>query len=426
MIVYVINKHDRPLMPTNPIKARRLLKEGKAKIYKYEPFTIQLIYGSYGYVQPTTLGVDTGAKNVGLAVVTDAGKVLYTAEVELRKDIKENLITKKRLRRFRRSRKTRYRKVRFLNRRRESGWLPPSIRSRILSHFKQVNNICNILPIKDIRVEVAQFDVQVIMNPNISGKEYQEGPLKGYDSIREYIKLRDKLTCHYQKFRPDIICSSRLEVDHVMPKSNGGTDRPNNLVCSCSEHNRLKGNQSYKEFTGKSKPKIESFKEIPFMHVIKSHLIPLLRELKPTTITYGYITRRMRKEFGLEKSHINDAITITDIQSIEYSGNSYLIKQVRKKKRSLYQMTPYSSKKGNPKSERRKKNTKEITVKDKKWCLWDKVKVGDIIGFISGFQCKTFNIKSMAGELYKAIKPMQIILICRNNNWVTQLRKELG
>jgi N6-L-threonylcarbamoyladenine synthase len=313
---------------------------------------------------------------------------------------------------------TRYREVRYSNRRREPGWLPPSIRSRILSTFKQVNNVCDILPVKDIRVEIGQFDVQAIMNPGISSKEYQEGPLKDFDSIQEYIKLRDKLTCHYQKYRPDIPCSSKLETDHVIPRSKGGTDRPDNLVCSCSEHNRLKGNMSYKEFTGKSKPRIKDFKEVPFMHVIKSHLVPLLRELKPVTITYGYITRWRRNESGLEKSHINDAISITDIEPVEYIGNSYQIKQVRKKKRSLHQMTPYSSKEGNPLSERKKQNTKEIVVKGTRWCLWDKVKINDVVGYISGFSHPGFNIKSITGELYKAISPKQVTFIQKNNNWI--------
>ena len=424
MLVYVVNKEGKPLMPCSPTKASKLLKSGKAKIHKYEPFTIQLLFGSSGYKQPITLGVDSGSKNVGIVAVTEEGKVLYTAEVELRRNIKELLDTRRMLRQNRRQRKTRYRKSRFLNRKREDGWLPPSIRSRIFSHVKLVIDVTKILPIKDIVVEVGLFDVQALMNPNIEGKEYQEGLLKGYDSVKEYVKVRDKYVCHYKDLRTDILCSKKLEVDHIIPKSKSGADRPTNLVCSCSEHNRIKGNMSYKEFTGKSRPIMESFKETAFMNVVKSHLVPLLRKLKPVTITYGYLTRLVRISFGLEKSHMNDSLAITNIKPKEYIGNSYRIKQVRKKKRSLHQMTPYYSKKGNPLSERWKKNTKEIIVRGKKWCLRDKVKVENRIGFISGFSSPQLDVSDIKGNIVRvfgrtsdSISTKYAQLICRNNNW---------
>jgi len=424
MVVYVINKDGRSLMPTNPRKARLLLKEDKAKIVKYEPFTIQLLFGSYGYTQLITLGIDSGSKNIGLAAVTDKGKVLYTADIELRQNIKELLDIRRMLRESRRQRKTRYRKHRFLNRKRCKGWLPPSIRSRIQSHVKLVTDVTKILPVTDICVEVSQFDTQALMNPNIQGKEYQNGLLKGYDSIQEFVKIRDKYMCHYKSLRSDISCSKKLEVDHLVPKSKGGTDRSINLVCSCSEHNRIKGNMSYKEFTGISLPKVKDFKETVFMNVVKSHLIPLLVKLRPISITYGYLTRWKRMSFGLEKSHINDAIAIANMFSTWIVGNRYKIKQVRKKKRSLHQMTPYSSKKGNPNSMRLKKNTKEIIIRKLKWCLRDKVKVGNQIGFISGFGSFELYILDVNGNIVRVpgkksdeVSAKNVQLICRNNNW---------
>jgi len=424
MLVYIINKDSKPLMPTSPRKARLLLKEGKAKIHKYEPFTIQLIYGSYGYRQSVTLGLDSGSKNVGLAAVTEQGKVLYLAEVELRQDIKENLATRSMMRRDRRKRKTRYRKPRFLNRKKAKGWLPPSIRSRIESHVKLVTDVTKILPVKNIVVEVGLFDVQALMNPNIEGKEYQNGILKGYDSVKEYIKVRDKYLCHYKDLRSDILCSKKLEIDHMIPTSKGGTDRPTNLVCSCAAHNRIKSNMSYEEFTSKRLPKIESFKETVFMNVVKSHLVSLLAKLRPVSITYGYLTTLKRKEFGLEKNHTDDAIAITNIRPKEYIGNSYQIKQVRKKKRSLHQMTPFSSKKGNPNSIRLKKNTKVVIVRKLKWCLRDKVRVGNQVGFISGFALPNFDVVDINGNIIRLlgrksdeVSAKNTQLICRNNNW---------
>lgn len=136
MIVYVINKHGRPLMPTKPSKARKLLKNKKAKIVSYKPFTIKLIYGSRGYTQNVDLGIDLGAKHVGVAIVNE-DKILDKGEIELRQDISKNITTKRQYRRSRRNRKTRYRKAQFLNRisTKKEGWLPPSIKSRIDNTF---------------------------------------------------------------------------------------------------------------------------------------------------------------------------------------------------------------------------------------------------------------------------------------------------
>ncbi len=94
MLVYVLNKHGRPLMPCKPSKARKLLKQGKAKIVKYEPFTIQLLYGSSGYKQKCVLGIDAGSKNIGLVVTIEDGRVIYKAQATLRQDIRENIETR--------------------------------------------------------------------------------------------------------------------------------------------------------------------------------------------------------------------------------------------------------------------------------------------------------------------------------------------
>ena len=126
MLVFVLNKHGEALMPCKPRKARLLLKEKKAKIASYKPFTIQLLYGSSGYKQEVKIGIDLGAKHVGIAMVSDK-KVLIKGEIELRQDVKKLLDTRRTYRRSRRNRKTRYREPRFQNRTRPEGWLPPSI-----------------------------------------------------------------------------------------------------------------------------------------------------------------------------------------------------------------------------------------------------------------------------------------------------------
>ena len=106
MLVYIINQHGKPLMPTTNAKARKLLKQNKAKIITYTPFTIQLLYGSSGYKQEIVLGIDAGSKYIGLSAVTKK-KELFSGEVKLRTDISELISTKKQYRNSRRKRKTR-------------------------------------------------------------------------------------------------------------------------------------------------------------------------------------------------------------------------------------------------------------------------------------------------------------------------------
>lgn len=174
-MVYVVANDGQPLMPTERHgKVCRMLKSGMAKVVKKCPFTIQLQYESERNVQPVSLGVDAGSKHIGISATTKT-KVLYESDVELRDDIVKLLATRRQLRRSRRSRKTRYRPVRFDNRKRKEGWLAPSIRQKIGSHLTVVANACKILPINQIIVETASFDIQKIKDPEIQGIEYQQG-----------------------------------------------------------------------------------------------------------------------------------------------------------------------------------------------------------------------------------------------------------
>ena len=135
MVVYVVNRQGKPLMPCHPAKARILLKKGQAKVVQRTPFTIQLLYGSSGYRQPITLGVDSGYSHIGLSAITTK-KEVYSAEIELRTDIVKLLSKRREYRRARRYRKTRYRKPRFLNRKRSEDWLAPSIQHRLDSRIR--------------------------------------------------------------------------------------------------------------------------------------------------------------------------------------------------------------------------------------------------------------------------------------------------
>lgn len=216
-------------MPCKEAKARKLLRSNRAKIVKYEPFTIQLLFDCEDQTQPITLGVDAGSKHIGLSATTETQE-LYSAEIELRNDITKLLATRRELRRTRRSR-LRYRPARFNNRAhsKHKGWLAPSVEHKIHTHLRVVKDIHKILPITKIIVETASFDIQKIKNPDISGIEYQQGEQLGFWNVREYVLFRDGHTCQCCKGKSK---DKILNVHHIESRKTGG-DAPNNLITLC-------------------------------------------------------------------------------------------------------------------------------------------------------------------------------------------------
>jgi len=321
MFVYVLNKEGKPLMPTNPAKARILLKLGKAKVVRGLPFTIKLTYDSPNYVQTATGGMDTGSTVVGSAVISN-GKVLYQAEVTLRQDISGKMEQRAMYRRNRRGRKTRYRECRFKNRAnsRREGRLAPSLRSKLDSHLREKKFIKSILPVSHWKVELASFDIHKITNPDVSGKEYQEGNLKDYYNIKAYVLARDNYTCQHCKGKSK---DRKLHCHHIIWKSRKGTDTPNNLICLCETcHDALHRGEF--ELTGK-KSKTKHATEVG---IVKSQLKKCGWDF---TETFGYETKYKREQcLGYAKTHANDAIAICceDNQKVEPDNIVYLKRHV--------------------------------------------------------------------------------------------------
>ena len=195
MKVFVLSHLGKPLMPTTPRRARILLTTRRARVVTREPFTIQLRFETTTHTQPVTVGVDTGSQTLGLAATANK-EVLFQAEVLLRTDISGKLTRRRQYRRARRSRKTRYRAARWANRRRPSGWLPPSLRSKAEATVKAVRFVARVLPIGQINVEIGSFDTQKMQNPEVSGVSYQQGQLQGY-LLREYLLARWERQCAY-------------------------------------------------------------------------------------------------------------------------------------------------------------------------------------------------------------------------------------
>ena len=310
MIVYDINQNGKPMMPTKTAKARHLLKDGKAVVASTEPFTIQLTVPSGEHVQPVTVGVDLGAKTVGVAAVGN-DRVLYQGEVALRTDVHRRMEKRAMYRRSRRGRKLRYRAPRFLNRAasRRKGRLPPSIRSRVDTTIKAVRRIAQFLPVSEIVVEMANFDTQAMRaGRRLPGWRYQRGPLYGEENVKMYVRARDRYTCVYcgERF------PTRLEVDHIIPRSRGGSMTPDNLVASCHDCNQAKSNLTATEF---GYPNIQrqvkkSLAAAAQTQAGKTATIAGLEEIAPVELTYGYITKIDRQELGLPKTHYYDAVAI--------------------------------------------------------------------------------------------------------------------
>ena len=342
--VPVLNMRGEPLMPTTPRKARKLLEAGKAKVVTSTPFVIQLSYATGEAKQDVALGIDAGYTKVGYSAIT-AGEELIAGELELRGDIKR-LLEKRSAYRMNRRNRLWYRKARFDNRGREKGWLAPSLEHKLQSHIKLIERIKRLLPITKIIVEVASFDTQKMQNPEINGVEYQQGELQGYE-VREYLLEKWHRKCAY--------CGKRdtpLEIEHIIPKARGGSDRVSNLTISCHECNQKKGDMTAEEF---GHPRIQrrakqSLKATAFMNNIRWRLVNLLN----CGWTYGYITKHNRIKLGLKKSHINDAFVIAGGGIQERSGAILKGKQVRRQNRSLYKANLL-------KGGRRKRNTvKEV------------------------------------------------------------------
>lgn len=309
MLVYVLKQNGQPFMPTERFgKVRRLLKEGKAKVVRREPFTIKLLYEpETNVVQECYCGVDTGSKHVGVAVVGN-DKVLYQSQTELRSDIKRKMSRRRVFRRTRRNRKTRYRKCRFLNRRNsiKKDRLPPSVRHKVQAHIDEIEFCKRILPVSDetIILEVSQFDTALMKNPSLISEKirhwgYQKGFNYGYSSRRKAVLHRDNYTCQ--------CCGKKncqLQTHHIIFRSQGGTDDEDNMITLCKEcHEGVHNGTIILD----KKPKKMNLKHATHMSIIRSQLFKVYLQ---AIETFGFITSENRHHLELGKSHYIDACVI--------------------------------------------------------------------------------------------------------------------
>jgi len=437
MRVFVKNLRNQSLMPCTQRKARLLLKESKAKIINYSPFIIQLLIATGETVQDVKMGVDSGAKFIGIAIVSN-NKVLIKGTIELRSDIKELLENRKILRRSRRNRKTRYRRCKFkskTNRKwnekkqkyvkykisftssRDKGWLPPSVQSRIDNEINWINKFKSLLPNPKVIIEVGKFDAHKMINPEIEGVEYQKGDLYDYENIKAYLIARENNRCQICKKEYD---GNGWHTHHIKQRKDGGSNRAENLALvhsNCHENYHLGKLPNFKF------KKSKGYKETTFMNILRQQIFQKL----DCKITYGNITKVDRQNLKLEKTHYNDAIAVSETNKIKENDNTlFYIKQFRKKKRSLHESIARKGKsiKGikNPNitAKRNNKNTKYSNG----FYLNDKVNIFGEKGWISGFCSGACYVKdidnkyiTIPNKSYKQVGFKHLELIHHNNNW---------
>lgn len=316
MKIFVLDTNNKTQNPVHPAEARWLLSEGKAAVLRQYPFTIILKEEIVeAEPKPLRIKIDPGSRTTGIAITDDdTGEIVFAMELEHRgQQIRNSLESRRVIRRSRRNRKTRYREPRFENRSRSKGWLPPSLKSRVHNIETWINRLRGFCNIQAISMELVRFDMQRIENPEISGVEYQQGELLGYE-VREYLLEKWSRKCAY--------CGKTdtpLEIEHIVPKSKGGSNRVSNLTLACTACNQKKGNQPIEQFLSK-KPElskqIQAKAKAPLKDAaaVNATRWDLFRTSKKTGLPVetgsGGLTKFNRTTRGLPKTHWLDAACV--------------------------------------------------------------------------------------------------------------------
>ena len=332
-MIYVKNKDGKAIMPSERGgRIGYLLRHGKAHVVSRVPFVVQLDYDSTTYTQDVNLGIDAGSKHIGVSASSEK-KELFSAQVELRSDIVKLLSTRRELRRTRRNRKTRYRKVRFDNRKKKDGWLAPSVEQKVDSHLKVIRLAHKLIPITKTTIEVGQFDAQKIKNPDINGDEYQQGEQMGFWNVREYVLARDGHKCvHCKGKSKDPI----LNVHHLESRKTGGNS-PSNLVTLCETCHKA---YHRGEFDLKIK-RGTILRDAAVMNIMRLAVYERAKaEFGNVHLTYGYITKHTRIENGIAKTHAADAFCIAKNVHARKLDSFFMCRCVPRHTRALHVANP--------------------------------------------------------------------------------------
>ena len=365
--VLVLDTNRKPLMPCYPARARKLLSSGRASVFRRYPFTIILHDRTVeeSELQDMEIKIDQGSKTTGIALVVhgDTGPVVaFAAHIEHRTDIKSNLDSRRAVRRSRRHRKTRYRQARFLNRTKPKGWLPPSLVSKAENILNWVIRLCRFAPINRFALETAKFDMQKLENPEITGTQYQQRRMFGYADKKAYLLERENGCCIYCGIHAS---KAKMEIEHVIPRSRGGTDSLNNLVLSCHACNQTKGNQDIQTYL-RGKPSVlrrvrahlgVDYRDAAHTNSIRLYVMNKLRAMAEAIgatlkVGFGSTTKENRLSLGLPKDHWIDAAVCTKDGAsvrVEPALKPLVIKAVGRGSRQFCRVDKYGFPRTSPK-----------------------------------------------------------------------------
>ena len=411
-MVFVLDRSKKPLDMISHAKARILLKNRLAVVHKVYPFTIRLKDNSaVSKDRSYTVKVDPGSRTTGVAIVDDKNSVVMLAEIEHRGHIiKKNLDDRRAVRNSRRQRHARYRPARFLNRTKPKGWLAPSVKSRADNVINLIVKYKKLLNITKVMIENVSFDVaQMTADSNLIGTAYQQGPLY-QQKLRSFIFSRSNNKCVY--------CGAKAtEIDHIIPRANGGTDSTYNLVASCRACNQMKSNKTLKEFgklVGKNyshlKPK-KLPKDAAIIQSARNYMIKEVTKIVPDTTTHpSWLTKYNREQLVLPKEHYYDALSVGNIQDYKFLTDKIL--QISAKGRGSRQMC-CMNKYGFPRTASKgSKSVKGFQTGDiVKAVVTKGLKVGEYLGRVAvrsngGFDIKT-KTKTIEGIGYKCCRLIQ-------------------
>lgn len=304
--VFVVDAEGKPLLPCHPARARKLLKSGNAEVLRGSPFAIKLKYPVSDPVGSLRAKVDDGSRYVGIALVNEhTGEVVFRGVLIQRGDVVRLLTLRREYRRGRRYRIVRHRPCR--NRARQQVVPFPSIRQKKEAVYRVLADLAKIAPISGVDVELVSAGVK---NPALPGK-----------SAREKVLNRDG-AC--------VLCGSteKLQRHHLVPRSKGGSDTPENQVLLCAEcHRKLHAGEAALDRRGKT------FAWVTHAVLGKAYLLALLSRFGEVRVAEGWQTKEWRESLGLPKTHTNDALSLFPPKSpLKIFGPEYLIWPLRRRR----------------------------------------------------------------------------------------------
>ena len=401
----VLDTDKRPLSPCHPARARELLRDGKAAVFRRFPFTI-ILKRSVPDAEPQEcqLKIDPGSKTTGMALV-QGDKVIWGAEITHRGGLIRKKLEDRRARRRQRRSRLRYRQPRFLNRTRPKGWLAPSLQHRVDTTMTWVRRLIRYAPIGEVTQELVRFDMQKVENPEVSGTEYQQGELAGFE-VKEYLLEKWGRKCAY--------CGAEntpLEVEHIHPRSKGGSDRVSNLTLACTPCNQKKGNKPVEVFLKKpdALKKILAKAKAPLRDAsaVNSTRWALFRALDamglPVTVGTGGQTKYNRKQLGWDKAHWLDAAAVGEVGELRLATEIPLgISCKGQGGRQKGVFDKYGQPRRNKKGVAQIRPLKPIHG----WRSGDIAKCGGVVGRITPRSGGSFEIRAPGGKPFN--RPMRV------------------